>query len=378
MNRLQELTRQGQSVWLDFTRRGFVADGKLQRLIEEDGVTGVTSNPAIFDEAFGHGNDYDDAIRRAAARRLLPGQTYEEIVVEDIQAVADALRPIYDRTSGADGYASLEVSPHLAYETEASVSQGREFWKRVQRPNLMVKVPATLEGLSAIRQLVADGINVNVTLLFSLPRYRAVVEAYLTGLELRRKAGQPIDRVASVASFFLSRIDVVVDRKLEELEREGGDVAAQARRLRGQAAIASARQAYRIFREVFAGERFRALADRGARPQRLLWASTSTKRPEERDVRYVEALIGPETINTMPMKTLEAFRDHGDPTPRLAESLEESRAVLRGLGELGVSLEAASRHLEEEGVRKFIEPFDHAHDELERKLAAFAGEQSRR
>jgi transaldolase len=275
---------------------------------------------------------------------------------------------VFERTQGRDGYVSFEVSPHLAHETEASLRQARDFWSRIDRPNLFIKIPATAAGLPAIRALIADGINVNITLLFSLTRYRAVADAFNSGLEDRIAAGSPVDRVASVASFFLSRIDLVVDPKLDEIRRRGGESETGAQGLHGKAAIACAKQAYQIYKELVASDRFRRLSAAGARPQRVLWASTSTKRPEERDVRYVEALIGPDTINTMPLKTIEAFRDHGDATPRLEQDLGDVRATLRKLGEIGISLEAVGRQLEEEGVRKFIEPFDHLHTELRRKV----------
>lgn len=377
MNRLKQLTAHGQSLWLDYIKRSFLAGGELRKLIAEDGLTGITSNPTIFDEAITQGDEYESAIRSAAQRSRSAGEAYQEIVIADVQAAADELRGVFERTQGRDGYVSLEVSPHLAHDTDGSIAQAREFWERVARPNLFVKIPGTLEGLPAIRRSIAAGININVTLLFGLPRYRAVAEAYMAGLEDRRAAGQAVDRVASVASFFLSRIDLLVDPKLEELAKRGGELAARARRLRGQAAIASAKQAYQIYKELVAGERFRRLAAAGARPQRVLWGSTSTKNPQQRDVRYVEALIGPDTIDTMPLKTLEAFRDHGDPTPRLEEDLDGARAVLRELAEIGIDLDAVSQQLETEGVQKFSQPFDHSHAELERRLAAARRGQSR-
>jgi transaldolase len=378
MNRLLQLAAQGQAIWLDFTRRNFVESGALRKLIAEDALTGVTSNPTIFDEAISRGDEYESAIEHAAKRGLPAEEVFEEIAITDIQRVADELRPVYDRTQGRDGYVSYEVSPLLAHETEASIRQARDFWARIDRPNLFIKIPATSEGLPAIRTLIAEGINVNITLLFSLTRYRAVAEAFMSGLEDRLVAGGAIDRVASVASFFLSRIDLVVDPKLDEIGRGSEELAARTRALRGRTAIACAKQAYQIYKEIVGDSRFRRLEAAGARPQRVLWASTSTKRPEERDVRYVEALIGRDTINTMPLKTLEAFRDHGDPTPRLEERLDDVRATLRELGELGINLEAVGRQLEEEGVRKFIEPFDHLHEQLRRKVASVgAGAPSR-
>jgi transaldolase len=347
-----------------------VSGGGLRKLITEDGLTGVTSNPTIFDEAISHGDDYDGAIQHAAERHASHDEAYAEIVIADIQAVADELRPVFDRTHGRDGYVSLEVSPHLAHDTAGSIAQAREFWARTNRPNLFIKIPGTVEGLPVIRHLLAEGINVNVTLLFGLDRYRAVVDAFFGGLEDRLAAGFPIDRVASVASFFLSRIDTAVDPKLKEIGGGHPEHAAAARALQGKTAIPCAKQAYHLYQELHGGRRFRRLVTSGARPQRVLWASTSTKNPQERDVRYVEALIGPDTINTLPLKTLDAFRDHGDPTPRLEEGLGDARATLRELGEMGIDLKRVSQQLEEDGVRKFIETFDHLHSGLERKLTA--------
>lgn len=368
MNRLKEITTHGQSIWLDYTKRSFVESGELRKLITEDGLTGVTSNPAIFDEAISHGDEYDDLIQAAARAGRSAEQTYADIVVADVQRVADELLGVFEHTKRRDGYVSLEVSPHLAHDADASIRQGHELWDRVKRSNLFIKVPATDEGLQAIRQLIADGINVNVTLLFGLRRYRAVAEAFIAGLEDRVRRGEPIEHLASVASFFLSRIDLVVDAQLEELAQRDPGLAGRAAALRGRAAIACAKQAYQMFKEIFGSERFRRLTPAKPQVQRVLWASTSTKRPEERDVRYVEALIGPDTINTLPRKTLEAFRDHGDPTPRLEQRLDEAQAVLRELGELGIDLEVVSKRLEEEGIAKFNQPFDHLHEGLRRKL----------
>ena len=367
-NHLKPITSHGQSIWLDYIKRSFLKNGELRTLIEEDGLSGVTSNPAIFEEAITQGHDYDEDLRRARERQESAAATYANLVIMDVKLAADDLHEVFEHTLGRDGFVSLEVSPHLAYDTEGSIDQARELWQRVSRPNVMIKIPGTEEGLPAIRRLIAEGININVTLLFGLTRYRAVTEAYLGGLEDRLAAGQPIDEVTSVASFFLSRIDQAVDRQLDELSRRDPELAARARGLRGQAAVASAKQAYQMFKDIYGDERYRRLAAAGARPQRLLWASTSTKNPEERDVRYVEALIGPETITTLPRETLDAFRDHGDASPQLETGLERSRVVLRELGEIGISLEAVSRELEAEGVRKFVEPFDHLHAELERRL----------
>ena len=370
MNRLKKITEHGQSIWLDYTDRRFVATGELRKLITADGVTGVTSNPSIFAEAITHGAEYDGAIHEAAAKGLNADDAYKEIVSADIQRVADDLMEVFHRTSWCDGYVSLEVSPHLAHDTEGTIAEARELWHRVKRANLFIKVPATAAGLPAIQRLIADGINVNITLLFGLPRYRAVAEAYIAGLEERATRNEPIDRVVSVASFFLSRIDIVVDRQLDEIAGRDPALAARANALRGKAAIACAKQAYQMYKEIFTSSRFCQLAPAAPNTQRLLWASTSTKNPAERDVRYVEALIGPHTINTLPRQTLDAFRDHGDPTPRLEEGVDEARGVLRELGEIGIDLEQISHRLEEEGVQKFVQPFERIRTSLEQRLAA--------
>ncbi len=364
MNPLVRLGSLGQSVWLDFIRRGMLESGALGRLIGEDGVRGVTSNPAIFEKAILETDDYREPVRKLLAMRRSPADIYRQLTVEDVRAAADLLRPVYDRLEGTDGFVSLEVSPHLARDTAGTVDEARRLWATVERPNLLVKVPGTREGLPAIRELIAEGVNVNVTLLFSLERYRQVAEAYLLGLEDRVARSRSLERVASVASFFLSRIDVVVDPLLERKSAEGGPAGKLAASLRGHVAVASAKAAYGIYRELQAGERFRRLAVRGARSQRLLWASTGTKNPAYSDVKYVEALIGPETIDTMPLETLEAYRDHGEPAPRLAEGSSEAAGVLARLGELDMDLGAVTRRLEEEGIAKFVKPYDRVMDEL--------------
>ncbi len=366
-NPLRKLEAYGQSIWLDFIRRGMLLSGEIQRLIERDGVSGVTSNPAIFEKAIAETSDYDEAIRALAGKSA--GEIYEELAVEDIRLAADQLRPVYDRTERRDGFVSLEVSPHLARDTVGTIAEARRLWGKVDRPNVMIKVPGTWEGLPAIRQLIGEGINVNVTLLFALPRYRAVAEAYIDGLEELAASGLPLQRTASVASFFLSRIDVLIDPLLEEKVREEGTFAGLAATLRGEAAIASAKLAYRMYREIFDGERFNKLARWGARSQRVLWASTSTKNPAYSDVKYVEALIGPETVNTVPLETLTAYRDHGDPALRLEEGVEKARQVLAQLHDIGIDLDTVTRQLEEEGVEKFVKPFDKLLDRLKEKSA---------
>jgi transaldolase/glucose-6-phosphate isomerase len=366
---LLKLESLGQSIWLDFIRRGMISSGELARLIKEDGVHGVTSNPSIFEKAIAGSHDYDDAIRTLALAGKSVEEIYQALTVEDIQRAADIFRPVYDQTEGGDGFVSLEVSPHLAHDTEGTIAEAQQLWAAVNRPNVLIKVPATLEGLPAIQRLIGEGINVNVTLLFGLPRYRQVAEAYLAGLETLAKQRKPLGRVASVASFFLSRIDVLVDSQLEAMIRLGGARGGLAATLRGQVAIASAKSAYQIYQEIFGGKRFRALAAKGARTQRLLWASTSTKNPAYSDVKYVEALIGPETVNTVPLETLNAYRDHGNPAPRLVKDVTAAQKVRETLAEVGISLGAITLQLEDEGVQKFIQPFDLLMDTLKKRCS---------
>ncbi|HLW58990.1 MAG TPA: bifunctional transaldolase/phosoglucose isomerase [bacterium] len=366
-NPLLQLQAFGQSVWLDLLRRGMIESGELRQLIEEDGLRGVTANPSIFEKAIAGSHDYDDAVRALARRGLAAHQIYEALAIEDVQRAADLFRPVYEETGGGDGFVSLEVSPHLARDTAGTVAEGRRFWAALARPNVMIKVPATPEGIPAIRELTRGGINVNVTLLFAIDRYRDAAEAYLAGLDARVAAGQPIDRIASVASFFLSRIDVLVDPVLEGLIQAGGAKGEVAKLLRGQVAIASAKVAYQMYTDVGRGERFRAIAARGGRPQRLLWASTSTKNPAYPDVMYVEALIGAETVNTLPLETIHAYRDHGRPAARLGERPDDARRVLARLGEVGIDLGAVTAQLEREGVEKFNAALDHLEATLEER-----------
>ena len=369
-NPLLQLADYGQAVWLDYLSRALLVSGRMVSLIQEDGVSGVTSNPAIFEKAIAGSADYDRAIAQLARQGLSAGEIYESLVVDDIRVTADLLRPLYDRLEGSDGFVSLEVSPHLARDSAGTMLEARRLWSRVDRPNLLIKVPGTWEGLSAIRQLIAEGINVNVTLLFGIPRYRAVAEAYLDGLSERAARGLPLERVHSVASFFLSRIDVLVDPQLAKLAKDGGRSGVVAGSLSGEIAIASAKVAYQLYREMSSGERYLALAARGARPQRVLWASTGTKDPSYSDVKYVDALIGPETVDTMPLETLEAYRDHGRPEPRLDRGLQQAMGALTRLSELGIDLQAVTRQLEEEGIAKFSAPFDSLLRAIEAKCAA--------
>ncbi len=371
-SRLRRLQDFGQSVWLDFISRSILTSGQLQRLIVEDGVSGVTSNPKIFSDAIGGSREYDADIGLAARNGKDAQSIYEGLAIEDVRRAAGLLRPVYDRTQGADGYVSLEVSPALAYETEGTIREARSLWRSLDRPNVLVKIPATRPGLPAVRRMISEGVNINVTLLFSLDRYRQVADTYIAGLEDRVAAGQPIERIHSVASFFVSRIDVLVDPLLRAAVSRGGPGAAAGTRAEGKVALACAKLAYQEWKDLFGGERFRRLAERGGKPQRLLWASTSTKDPGRSDLMYVEPLIGPGTVNTMPLATLEAYRDHGNPAARLAEGLAEAREVIRSLPEAGVDLGEAGAQLEEEGVRKFGEPFQSLLSQLEQKRLAFA------
>lgn len=352
-NSLSELESYGQSIWLDFLSRGSLLDGMLKNWITMDGVGGVTSNPSIFEKAMIQTDDYDESIQRLAARGKTPGEIYRQLMVEDIQAAADLFKTVYDELDGRDGFVSLEVSPRLAHDTTATVAEARGYWSEVNRPNLMIKVPATKAGLPAITQLIGEGINVNITLLFGLPRYREVAAAYLDGLDILRANRKPLNHAASVASFFLSRIDTLLDPTIEALRLKGGKKSEVAAGLHGQAAIASAKLAYQIYQEIFDGPRFQALKKAGARPQRLLWASTSTKNPNYSDIKYIEPLIGRDTINTMPIETLEAYRDHGEPALRLEEGVEEAYQVFDRLADAGIEIDAATQQLEDEGVEKF-------------------------
>ena len=349
MNRLRALNDHGQVVWMDFIHRTMLTGGELEQLVREDGLTGVTSNPAIFEKAIGGSSDYDDQMREVLASGESGVEAiYEALAFEDIRLAADILRPVYDATDGADGFVSLEVSPHLAYDTAGTIAQAKDLWARVDRPNLMIKVPATDEGIPAIEELLASGINVNITLMFSLDDYEAVAQAYLRGVA---RAADP-SRVASVASFFVSRVDSKVDTLLEK------DGRAEAMQLRGKVAIANSKLAYRRYQEIFEGDAFAELAERGARPQRVLWASTSTKNPDYRDVLYVEELIGPQTVNTVPPKTVEAFRDHGEVRDSLTEDVEGAERTIATLAELGIDFDLVTSELQTEGVSKFVTPFD--------------------
>lgn len=373
-NPLRKLSEFGQSVWLDDIGRGMIRSGELLRMIEEDGLRGVTSNPSIFEKAIAETHDYDDAIRTMAVEGKSDEEIYRSLALGDVRSAADLFRPFFDRTNGRDGFVSLEVNPHLAHDYPGTVTEAHRLWTALDRPNVFIKVPATQEGMKAIRQLVSEGINVNVTLLFGLSRYREVTEAHIAGLEDRASNGLSVVGVASVASFFLSRIDVLVDPLLEQIARTGGQDAETASRLIGETAIACAGIARQMYRRIFATERWKALAAKGARTQRLLWASTGTKNPRYPDVKYVEALIGPDTVNTMPLKTLRAYRDHGNPAPRLEENAAQAYELLRSLRSLGIDLDRQTQQLEDEGIAKFNKPYDSLLKALGEKRARVARE----
>ncbi len=357
-NPLHVLQRLGQSPWQDYIERGLLASGALARLVRQGDITGLTSNPSIFEQAIMRGHAYDTALGKLVRAGKSPAAIADTLVIEDIRAAAKIFAPVYKRTAGVDGYVSVEVSPTLAYDTAATVREAHRLWEAVGQPNVMVKIPATEAGLPAIEECLADGLNINVTLIFALARYDQVMEAYLRGLERRLAAGKPLARVASVASFFVSRVDTVVDRLLEErIRAAAGDARRALERLRGRAAIANAKLAYAAFRAKFAGERFARLAAAGARVQRPLWASTSTKNPDYPDVYYVDALVGPDTVTTLPPATLAAYRDHGHPEDRLGAGLDEAHRVLARLAEVGIAMDAVTAQLEADGVKAFADAY---------------------
>ena len=363
-NPLLELRKLGESVWLDDIGRALLDDGTLARLIRDDGIAGLTSNPAIFAHSIMNDATYAQRIARLQSDVSSALALYEELALADLRDAAALLRPLYDSTSGGDGYVSMEVSPHLADDSPGSYKEAQRLWQRLSIPNAFIKIPGTEAGVPVIRDLIAAGINVNVTLLFSPERYRAVARAYREGLGRRAADGKPLASVASVASFFLSRIDTAVDKLLDGLAARGQPAA---RALRGKAAIACACRAYEIFEETIAEPEWEALAARGARPQRLLWASTSTKDPSYSPIKYVEELVGPETVNTMPLETLNAYRRLGRPELTLERHIAEASDAREGLERLDVDLEAVAQQLEREGVSKFVEPFDKLQKWLEDK-----------
>jgi len=360
-NPLVELLSYGQSMWLDYIRRDLFTTGQLKNMIANDGLRGMTSNPAIFEKAIAESSLYDDMLRSLASRKDLDTTArYEQIAIRDIQDAADALRPVYEQSNFRDGYVSLEVSPYLARKTKETIDEARRLWKTVKRDNVMIKVPGTAEGLPAIRQLVAEGLNINVTLLFSQEVYEEVAEAYLSGIEEIAARSGNLKKIASVASFFISRIDTLVDSLLTERLKTTSDATQQAflTNLLGKAAIANGKLTYQRYQRIFSGPRWQALANKGAQTQRVLWASTSTKNPNYRDVIYVEELIGPDTVNTMPPATIDAFRDHGRLRNSLTEDVPGAQKVMDDLARAGIPIKEVTDKLTDDGVKLFADAFD--------------------
>ena len=367
-NRLQRLHDVGQSIWLDFIDRSILRNGDLQRRIRDDALTGMTSNPTIFEKALSEGHVYDDQLAAAPAG-LTSLDLFELVETSDVRDACDVFMPVYERTKGADGYVSIEVSPAAANDANASVAEAQRLWSMVGRPNVMIKVPGTSEGASAVRQLIAGGMNVNITLLFAIEAHRRVIEAYFAGLEDRLRAGKPIDRVASVASFFVSRVDTEIDKRLDALAAASPDNRERILALRGKAAIANAQLAYKLFREEFSSSRWAPLKAAGARLQRPLWASTSSKNPAYRDVLYVEQLIGPDTVNTMPPATIDAFRDHGEVARTVDAQFSAAERTLADLGAVGIDMRDVTDKLLRDGLASFQKSFDSLIAGLERKSA---------
>ena len=360
-NPLRQLLDYGQSMWLDYIRRDLFTSGKLTQLINEDGLRGMTSNPAIFEKAIADSNLYDDVLHSLASKKDLDATAkYEQLAIRDIQDAADALRPVYQESNFRDGYVSLEVSPLLALKTQETIDEARRLWKTVKRDNVMIKVPGTAQGLPAIRQLIGEGININVTLLFAQEVYEKVAEAYIAGLEDLAAKGGSLKKMASVASFFISRIDTLVDSKLNEKLKTTTDPKQQAllKSLLGKVAIANGKLTYQKYLKIFSGPRWQALAAKGAQTQRVLWASTSTKNPNYRDVIYVEELIGPDTVDTMPPATIDAFRDHGQVRNSLSEDVPAAAKVMDDLGRAGISMKEVTDQLTQEGVKLFADAFE--------------------
>jgi transaldolase / glucose-6-phosphate isomerase len=359
-NPLKALLDYGQSMWLDYIRRDLITSGSLKKMIEDDGLRGMTSNPSIFEKAIGESSLYDDILKSLASRNDLDTTArYEQIAIRDIQGAADILRPVYESSKFRDGYVSLEVSPLLALKTQETIDEARRLWKAVDRPNVMIKIPGTAEGLPAIRQAIGDGINVNVTLLFAQEVYEKVAEAHIAGLEDLAKRGGNLKKTAGVASFFISRIDTLVDSMLEDKLKASTDPKQQAllKSLLGKVAIANGKLTYQRYERIFSGPRWQALASQGAQTQRVLWASTSTKNPAYRDVMYVEELIGPDTVNTMPPATIDAFRDHGRLRNSLTEDVAGAQSVMDDLGKAGISIKEVTTKLTADGVKLFADAF---------------------
>ena len=371
-NPLIEMQRLGQSTWHDNIRRDLLTGGALSRMVADGWITGLTSNPTIFQKAIAESDEYDDQLRELALAGESAEEIFERLAIDDIRAAADVFRGVYDRTGGADGFVSIEVAPKYARDTRTTIAETRRLWKEIDRPNLMVKIPATREGVPAIEESIARGININVTLIFSLDRYDAVMNAYLRGLERRHRAGRPIGAISSVASFFVSRVDTAIDKLIgEQIAAAGRGEASRLRGHLGKAGIANARLAYAAFRKKFGtAEAWAVLATAGARVQRPLWASTSTKNPDYPDVYYVEALIGPNTVDTLPPATIEAYADHGRPAVRIENDLDGARDLMAALDERGIDLDAVTGKLEVDGVRSFADSFDSLIEAVEERRVA--------
>ena len=368
-NALLGLQKYGQSVWLDYIRRNIILNGELQKMIDNDGLRGITSNPSIFEKAIAGSNDYTDLLDQLGKQGLPTGQIYERIVVRDIQDAADKLLPVYKSTNRRDGYVSLEVAPTLARDTKGTIEEARRLWKAVNRPNIMIKVPGTPEGVEPVRQLTSEGLNINITLLFAQEAYIAVAEAYLDGLEAALKAGKDISGIASVASFFVSRIDSLVDSTIDEKLKIAPGNAELLNSLKGKVAIANAKQAYRYYQKMIESPRWKTLAAKGAQTQRLLWASTSTKNPKYRDVLYIEELIGPDTVNTIPPATMDSFRDHGVLRRTIDADLPAADKTMSDLEKAGISMKQITGKLLDDAIRLFDEAFTQLHTVVEQKKA---------
>jgi len=376
-NPLLQLKALGQSVWYDNIDRSQLVSGQFKRLLDEDGICGVTANPTIFEKSISSGHAYDEQINQLIREGKSTNEIYEALIIQDIRTVADILRPIYDSANRQDGLVSLEVSPDLAHDTEGTLSEVRRFWKMVDRPNLMIKIPGTPEGIPAVLQALTEGINVNITLIFSISTYRQVAEAFISALEARRTAGEDISHMASVASFFVSRVDTLVDKLLEDKVKATSNTSEQQhlKSLEGKAAIANARLVYQDFKKIFNTPRFAALKQAGAYVQRPLWASTSTKNPAYRDVLYAEELIGPDTVDTMPLETIENFRDHGRVRLSIEDNLEEAHQVFDALEKVGIHYDQVTKQLQDEGVQKFADSFHTLFEGIAEKRKAIETQQ---
>ncbi len=377
-NPLAQLKSQGQSVWYDNIDRAQLASGQFKRMLDEDGILGVTANPTIFEKSISSGHAYDEQISQLISAGKNTSDIYETVIIQDIRSVADLLRPIYDRTEGQDGYVSLEVSPELAHDTQGTIKEAARFWQMVERPNLMIKIPATPEGIPAIYETLRNGINVNVTLIFSLDSYRQVADAYIRALEDRNGQGHDIHTLASVASFFVSRVDTLVDKLLDEKIKATSDTAAQEqlKSLEGKAAIANARLVYQEFKRIFHTPRFESLKHAGAHVQRPLWASTSTKNPAYRDVLYAEELVGPDTVDTMPLETINNFRDHGQVRNSIEDDIPGAHKTFAELEKVGIHYDQVTRQLQDEGVKKFADSFHQLFSGIDSKKNKIKEEQA--